>query len=280
MNERSVLLVFALAASCCSCSTDGFGDPDLDGYLGDIDCGPDDPDVFPGADEVCGDGIDQDCDGQDEDCLVLPNIPPLITIESPVIPRSGEPISVMESTETTITVVVSDEEDDESTLVIHWLAERTDEVSPAVDLGDSQPDTSGYSNRVVAGLEPGLWLITAQVEDSGNATDEAELQLEVISTNLPPQVMITQPADGDVFAPGSVVTFVGAVSDDEDAPESLFIEWFDSIDGVLDTTSASGTGLLAFSRDDLALGDHLLTLTVTDGEGLTSIASVAYRVVE
>jgi hypothetical protein len=32
------------------------------------DCAPDDPTVFPGADEICGDLVDQDCDGGDEPC--------------------------------------------------------------------------------------------------------------------------------------------------------------------------------------------------------------------
>ncbi len=57
---------------------DGFGDAAFvieaceapDGYVpDDTDCDDDDPDAYPGAEEICDDGIDNDCDGEiDEDC--------------------------------------------------------------------------------------------------------------------------------------------------------------------------------------------------------------------
>lgn len=41
------------------------GDRDFDGFAGSDDCEPDDPEVYPGAPDVPGDGIDSDCDGED-----------------------------------------------------------------------------------------------------------------------------------------------------------------------------------------------------------------------
>ena len=48
-------------------------DPDGDGFRCQQDCGPDDPDVHPGAYDVCGDGIDQDCNGRPDDGLDCPD---------------------------------------------------------------------------------------------------------------------------------------------------------------------------------------------------------------
>jgi hypothetical protein len=47
-------------------------DADGDGFAGDgcggTDCNDGDPAVNPDAEEICGDGIDQDCSGSDEEC--------------------------------------------------------------------------------------------------------------------------------------------------------------------------------------------------------------------
>ncbi len=43
-------------------------DADADGYLDSVDCDETNPEIHPGADEVC-DGVDQDCDGEPDDGL-------------------------------------------------------------------------------------------------------------------------------------------------------------------------------------------------------------------
>lgn len=48
-------------------------DPDGDGFLCASDCAPDDGDIYPGALDICGDGIDQDCNGYVDDDFSCPD---------------------------------------------------------------------------------------------------------------------------------------------------------------------------------------------------------------
>ena len=57
-------IIKTLAEDPCAGPTDMDGD----GFSPPMDCDDGNAEIHPGAPEICGDGIDQDCDGQDQDC--------------------------------------------------------------------------------------------------------------------------------------------------------------------------------------------------------------------
>ncbi|HXV59338.1 MAG TPA: MopE-related protein [Vicinamibacteria bacterium] len=69
-------------------------DADGDGFFAEIegcgttDCRDSDPSVFPGAPEVCGDGIDNDCDGLIDEGCASPDLT-ISSVDYPVIAHGG-----------------------------------------------------------------------------------------------------------------------------------------------------------------------------------------------
>lgn len=69
------VLGLSMAALSPGCATAMYGivseevvrpeDGDLDGY-GEDDCDDANPDIYPGAQETAGDGVDSNCDGEDD----------------------------------------------------------------------------------------------------------------------------------------------------------------------------------------------------------------------
>jgi hypothetical protein len=44
------------------------GDGFANAACGGTDCNDSDPEINPGEEDICGDGVDQDCSGSDEEC--------------------------------------------------------------------------------------------------------------------------------------------------------------------------------------------------------------------
>ena len=122
-------------------------------------------------------------------------------------------------------------------------------------------------------LSVGEHTITATATDSDFATADAQISIGIDARPpQPPVASITQPLTDETFAQGVEILLVGA-GDDPDGPdpeESAFVRASD-IDGQI------GIGRQVAS-DALSLGDHLVTLTVKDPQGLSATASVAIEI--
>ena len=92
--------------------------------------------------------------------------------------------------------------------------------------------------------------------------------------NDAPELSIISPLDGAEFNEYQLIEFVGRTTDFEDAETDLDVIWFSSIDGELHTETPDEEGNVYFATSDLTPGDHAITLTVTDTQGVTSNTSV------
>ncbi len=87
--------------------------------------------------------------------------------------------------------------------------------------------------------------------------------------NRAPTASIGSPANGIDVSEGQSIEFTGSATDPEDGTlAGASLVWTSSIDGPI------GTGT-QFTRSDLAVGNHTITLTATDSDGAQGSASVA-----
>lgn len=134
---------------------------------------------------------------------------------------------------------------------------------------------SGGITEVAVRLSVGTHVLTLRGKDDVGATCTATATYTVANG---PEVTILTPTDGQVFNEGEAVPFTATAIDDVTAPEELMVEWKDSVAGPLDTTAPDPSGFLAFDATGLAVGDHTMTLKVTDGDGSKTKATVDYTI--
>lgn len=88
----------------------------------------------------------------------------------------------------------------------------------------------------------------------------------------PPEVTITDPADGSIFDSGTAIWFTATATDAEDGDLTANLQWESSIDGPFDPLTGSG-----FSKI-LSDGVHTITASATDSNGKTGSDSVTITV--
>ncbi len=142
-------------------------------------------------------------------------------------------------------------------------------------LRESVPDSDGTVGFATSALSVATHRITLTVTDEVGATCTDSIYTTV---GTPPTLTVLSPSDGDIVSEGSRVSFSATVSDSEDLPTELELSWISDLDGGLSSASADSTGSVAFARDDLSTGDHLITVTATDTDGLYAVSTFGLTV--
>jgi hypothetical protein len=185
--------------------------------------------------------------------IKAPNQAPTATVNAPANGASfseGDPIS--------FSGTATDTEDGNLTVSLSWVSDR-----------EGQIGTGGSFTSSV--LSVGVHTITAMVTDTGGLTATTGITLSV-KANTPPTVTVSAPADGASFSEGDPISFSGTAGDSEDNDLTAGLTWVSDREGQIGT---GGT----FTRSDLAVGLHTITVEVTASTGLTTINEFILTVV-
>ena len=136
-------------------------------------------------------------------------------------------------------------------------------------IGTSTPNSSGEVAFVYDSLSVNAHTITMTVTDEVGASCS---DFVVYTVGTPPELVMTSPLDGSLFNQGEAVTFRAEVTDNEDLPPEIVLEWESNIDGLISTQGPSSSGVAQFVSTILSSGVHTMTVTARDTDGLFSDA--------
>jgi len=115
------------------------------------------------------------------------------------------------------------------------------------------------SKLILSSLSQGTHLLTLTAMDSYDGKGSASIQITVDKDQTPESVQILKPSDGAVSYLNEQILFEGNAQDFEDGSlTGSSLVWTSSL-----SSNPIGTGSI-FSTNALAMGEHIITLTVTD----------------
>jgi len=141
-------------------------------------------------------------------------------------------------------------------------------------LGDTTPNDSGDVSLIVPTLSVGEHELTMLVvDDLGVECDDSV----TVVVDEPPVAEITAPTAATPASDNLVLLLQGLAIDREDANETLLVEWFSDVDGLIADKEPQPDGTLDDEAppETLTPGAHTITLEVTDSLGSTATDSVS-----
>jgi len=159
---------------------------------------------------------------------------------------------------------ISDEDVSDELISVQWSSDLDGVLSDGIASADGVTDFD-------IELSDGTHTLTVAATDETGATCSASVTHVVGSA---PMVAFDSHVDGDIIDEGAEVTFTASVGDVEDAADTLYVAWTNDSGGLLSEEPADASGVASYTTDALTPGEHTLTVTVTDGDGFVSSASV------
>ena len=101
--------------------------------------------------------------------------------------------------------------------------------------------------------------------------------VEGLTVGRAPYFQILFPTEPASYAPGDTIVFRAEVGDQDTPLTDLAVRWESDLDGLLYEAPPSAEGISTFSTSTLSSGQHLVTLTVTDGDGLANSGTISVR---
>jgi hypothetical protein len=138
------------------------------------------------------------------------------------------------------------------------------------DNGNEIAAARGHDYFVTRGLSPGTHRITGTAEDSvGGVRTAGPVTINIVTQ--PPTVTIDKPANGATFSSDQTINFVGNATDPGQGDLGPTATW--SVDGT-----PVGMGASLFQYRIPTEGAHTVTLSATNGVGLSSSASITVNI--
>jgi formylglycine-generating enzyme required for sulfatase activity len=156
-----------------------------------------------------------------------------------------------------------------TSLAIEWASDKDG------SLGEGTVNSAGELSLPYADLSSDTHAITLRVADEVGAECFDSI---IFSVGTPPHLTLSSPVDGEIYSLGDSIPFYAEISDPEDQPSEVSLEWSSDIDGSLSSQPSNSSGVAQFSKSTLSAGTHNLTVTAQDTTGLTSDAVVSFRV--
>ena len=192
-----------------------------------------------------------------------PNSAPLCEITAPTTGSAGP-----ENQNIDFMASVSDVDISSNLLTVTWISDKDGE------LGTSTPNSSGDVLFSYSALSVNTHTVTMTVTDEigTSCTDFVSY-----TVGTPPEVTLESPANGDIFSEGENIIFSATVSDAQDQPDEISLDWV--LNGTsVSTQGATSSGTASWLNSSLPPGNHTLVVTATDTDGLNDSTQTIFTI--